>query len=69
MSLIQLLVNGENKTLEANSNVFDLLSTMQISADRIAVEINKKVVRKKDWLSISLLESDEIEIIHFVGGG
>ncbi|MBA4183394.1 MAG: sulfur carrier protein ThiS, partial [Acidobacteria bacterium] len=32
-------------------------------------EVNKQVVRKKDWENIRINEADRIEIIHFVGGG
>ncbi len=37
--------------------------------ERIAVELNKEVVRKKDWATITINDADKIEIIHFVGGG
>ncbi|MGI8544509.1 MAG: sulfur carrier protein ThiS [Aridibacter sp.] len=37
--------------------------------ERVAIEVNKMVIRKKDWTTINIKDSDQIEIIHFVGGG
>ncbi len=69
MNLNQIIVNGEIKEVEANISLLNLLSRMNLSADKIAVEINKNVVRKKDWAEILINKADKIEIIHFVGGG
>jgi thiamine biosynthesis protein ThiS len=69
MSSINIVLNGENKEVEQNTRLSNLLRDLNLSADKIAVEINKNVVRKKDWQSININEADKIEIIHFVGGG
>jgi thiamine biosynthesis protein ThiS len=69
MSSINIILNGENKQVESNILLSNLLLDLNLSADKIAVEINKNVVRKKDWQSININEADKIEIIHFVGGG
>jgi sulfur carrier protein len=69
MNSIKIILNGENKEVQPNILLSDLLIDLNISTDKIAVEINKNVVRKKDWHSISVNEQDKIEIIHFVGGG
>jgi sulfur carrier protein len=69
MSLINIVLNGENKQVEAGMFLSNLLLSLNLSADKIAVEINKNVVRKKDWDSININDADKIEVIHFVGGG
>jgi sulfur carrier protein len=69
MSSIKIILNGECKEVSPNILLSSLLLDLNLSADKIAVEINKNVVRKKDWHSISVNENDKIEIIHFVGGG
>ncbi len=69
MTLNQIILNGETKEVEAKISLLNLLSQMNLSADKIAVEINKNVVRKKDWAEIFINKADKIEIIHFVGGG
>ncbi|NNE99965.1 MAG: sulfur carrier protein ThiS [Pyrinomonadaceae bacterium] len=67
--MIEVLINGKNKSIDANLNLRDLLTSLDLTAERIAVELNKDVVRKGDWENTTLAERDQIEIIHFVGGG
>jgi thiamine biosynthesis protein ThiS len=69
MSSINIVLNGEKKEVEPNILLSNLLLDLNLSADKIAVEVNKNVVRKKDWQSININDADKIEIIHFVGGG
>jgi thiamine biosynthesis protein ThiS len=40
-----------------------------LPATRIAVELNREVVRRSDWSGTILHEDDRVEIVHFVGGG
>lgn len=50
-------------------NLRELLEKLDLPTERIAVEVNKDVVRKKDWESVKISDEDKIEIVHFVGGG
>ena len=66
-----MLVNGENIPLDSLSkpDIASLLEHFKLSKERIALEHNKKIIKKKDYGSVSLKEDDTIEILHFVGGG
>jgi len=64
-----ITINGEKKEIGQEVNLNDLLKFFVLPQERIAVELNKEVVRKKDWENIKINEADKIEIIHFVGGG
>lgn len=66
---MQIIVNGETKKIESEINLCELLKKLDLPTDRIAIELNKSVVRKKDWEAVKVADSDKIEIIHFVGGG
>ena len=66
---MQIFLNGEIKEINGNFNLIELLDFFSLPNERIAIELNKEVVRKKDWQSIKLKEADKIEIVHFVGGG
>lgn len=50
-------------------NLTELLAHLSMPRERVAVELNEQVVRKKDWETITINDADKIEIIHFVGGG
>jgi thiamine biosynthesis protein ThiS len=64
-----ITVNGEKKEVQTDVNLSQLLENLSLAKERIAIELNKTVVRKKDWESIKINDADRIEIVHFVGGG
>ncbi len=66
---MNIVVNGEKKNIETELSLRELLEKLDLPNERIAVELNKQVVRKKDWNATEINEADNIEIIHFVGGG
>jgi sulfur carrier protein len=66
---MKITVNGEVKELESEVNLGRLLELFSLPTQRIAVELNREVVRRKDWETITVKEADKIEIVHFVGGG
>ncbi len=68
-SVIKILINGETKEITGGLNLSKLLEVLALPSERIAIELNREVVRKKDWENIFIKDADKIEIVHFVGGG
>lgn len=66
---MQITINGETRELKENATIVEMLDNLALPAERIAIELNREVIRKKDWASVVLNNADKIEIIHFVGGG
>jgi len=66
---MQVFINGETRNIESELNLLELLKKLELPTERIAIELNKDVIRKKDWEAINVSDADKIEIIHFVGGG
>lgn len=66
---MKVLINGETKEISNELNLSELLKHFSLPQERIAIELNKEVVRKKDWENIKIAEGDRLEVIHFVGGG
>ena len=64
-----IVVNGETKEIPKEINLSELLELLALPSERIAIELNKQVVRKKDWANIVIKDADKIEVVHFVGGG
>lgn len=64
-----LVINGETKTCPAVGNVRDLILHLGIGPDRVAVEVNGHIAKRKDWESTAIADQDRIEIVQFVGGG
>ena len=61
-------VNGENLEME-KINLLELVMMRNLSPDRIAVELNGKIVRRGTYEEIDLTDGDKVEIVCFVGGG
>ena len=66
---MKVFINGETREIAKQFNLLELLKEFSLPSERIAIELNKEVVRKKDWASILINDADRIEIVHFVGGG
>ncbi len=66
---MKVFINGETKEIAEEINLNELLVNFSLPQERIAVELNKEVVRKRDWENIRVKDADKIEIVHFVGGG
>lgn len=64
-----ILVNGEEKELVEGLTVAQLIEALALKPERLAVELNRKIVRRAQWGSTSLSDGDKVEIVHFVGGG
>ncbi len=67
--LIDIVVNGERKSVPANLTVIELLRALEVADDRVALELNKSIVRKRDWPDTAVPAGSQLEIVQFVGGG
>lgn len=66
---IQIHVNGETKCVPGGRTVGALLDWLSVPSERVAVEMNKSIVRKRDWQKTLVEPNASIEIVEFVGGG
>ena len=67
--MVTIQLNGETKKVPGEVTLDRLLELFSLPSQRVAIELNKKVVRRKDWETILIRDADTIEIVHFVGGG
>jgi sulfur carrier protein len=67
--LLRIQVNGESREVPVELSLQELLIQLAVPGDRVAIELNQKVVRRAGWTEVKLREDDRIEIVHFVGGG
>lgn len=66
---MNLRINGEDREVVNNLSLKELVTLLDLTPERIAIELNQNVVRRADWPSTVLIENDRVEIVHFVGGG
>ena len=55
--------------MEDNLSLTELISSLNLRPEQIAIELNQTVVRRMHWQETMLREDDRVEIVHFVGGG
>tara|TARA_B100000941_G_scaffold236761_1_gene179708 strand:- start:784 stop:1002 length:219 start_codon:yes stop_codon:yes gene_type:complete len=66
---IKIKVNGRLINIKTSTTLKDLLLTKKIPINKVAIELNNKIVNKSKINIIYLNEKDKIEIVHFIGGG
>jgi len=69
MNKITLEINGETREIAAGANARELLKILGITEERVALEINRKIIRRAEWDSTPIADGDRVEIVRFVGGG
>jgi thiamine biosynthesis protein ThiS len=66
---MNIIVNGEPRSIEPEASVDDLIATLGLEGKRIAVEVNREIVPRSEYDNFKLNESDAIEIVNAIGGG
>ena len=69
LQLMAIRVNGETRQVPLELTIHQLLSELQLPVDRVAVELDKCIVSKRDWTTTRLAPGAQLEIVQFVGGG
>ena len=66
---MKLEVNGEEREVEDGTSVRALVRELGLVPEQVAVERNRRLVRRDQFDSTELLEGDRIEVVTLVGGG
>jgi thiamine biosynthesis protein ThiS len=62
-------INGEARQVPDSLDVAGLVALLGMKPDRVAVELNREIVPRAAWQGRALRDGDELEVVHFVGGG
>ena len=66
---IKITVNGKQIQVISKFSLKNLVIKLKMPINKIAIELNKKIINKKRISKIYLKKGDKIEIVHFIGGG
>ena len=66
---ITITVNGESRTMLADSTVLSLLEALGLNPRAVAVELNGEILGRDDFGGTKLSGGDRVELVRFVGGG
>jgi len=62
-------VNGNQIVIAEGSGIDELIKSLDLNPEKVAVEVNRRIIRRANWDSTTISEGDRVEIVHFVGGG
>ena len=66
---IKIKINGKFIKVPDKISLLNLTKKLKIPANKVAIELNQKIVNKKSIGYIKIKKNDKIEIVHFIGGG
>jgi thiamine biosynthesis protein ThiS len=64
-----IMVNGEPRAIAQGDTIAALIGSLRLDPERLAVELNRRIVKRAEWASTVLAAGSEVEIVQFVGGG
>ena len=67
--MIDIVVNGEQRSFPEGQTITDLLRQLGLDPARVAVELDRRIVKQPCWQETVLRSGAQLEIVQFVGGG
>ena len=65
----EISVNGDARLTPRRQTVSGLLQELRLDPSRVAIEMNRRIVKRTEWDTLELFPGAKIEIVQFVGGG
>ena len=66
---IKIIVNGKQMTIKLKFSLKNLVDKLKLPIGKVAMELNRQIVNKKNISRVLLKTGDKIEVVHFIGGG
>ena len=67
--MLSITLNGELRTVRAGISIAELAGDIGLDPAKVAVERNLEIVPRSTLAGVLIADGDQIEIVHFVGGG
>lgn len=69
LPILTIQLNGEFRRVAAGMTVADLVDELGLNPKKVAVERNLEIVPRSTYPLVAFVDGDQLEIVHFVGGG
>ena len=66
---IKINLNGKSLSLPIGTTVYKVIKKIKAQPNKVAIELNREIIKKKNISKIHLKNRDKLEIVHFIGGG
>ena len=69
LNVEKIQLNGDPYEINDDTNLNELLNKLKIQKNKVAIEVNGKIVEKNKYPNLILNKDDKVEIVQFIGGG
>ena len=66
---MRLVLNGLDREVPDSQTLRDLIQSLGLPLERVAVERNGDIVPRRLYGETALADGDRLEVVQFVGGG
>lgn len=66
---MKIKVNGQIQEFDAAMSIMQLAENLRLNPKQVAVEHNCSIVPRSNYAQTMIDDGDQIEIVHFIGGG
>jgi sulfur carrier protein len=66
---ISISLNGEPHSAPDGQTILELLRALGIEPERVAIELDRRILKQPRWAETALRDGAQVEIVQFVGGG
>jgi len=66
---MKIIVNGQPQQAKENTSIAALLQALNLNPRQVVIELNRQILTSEEIANTKLQADDQLEIIHFVGGG
>jgi len=66
---MNIQLNGEPRKIATGTTLSELLAELEMSQQRIAVEINLNIIPRSQHAETVLQADDKVEVVRAIGGG
>lgn len=66
---MQVTINGVVRAVPDDVTLRELVAFLELDPSRIAVELDRNIVKKEAWAETPVAGGARLEIVMFVGGG
>ena len=64
-----ITLNGKPHDLAGTPTIVELIDTLSVKANQVAVAVNGEVVTRRQWPETHVRDGDVVEVVRAVGGG
>lgn len=67
--MMTITLNGEAHALVQGLTLAELVDTLNLSGQTIAVAVNRQIIPRADWKTKQLQTQDKVDVVRAIGGG